>query len=62
MKLEIIEGIKRVKIKHIGEPILVETREELINILNKKYNLDIKEILGIYQDSEKHYWYYIFYK
>ena len=60
--MDIVKGIRRANIKHIGKPILVETREELINILNKKYNFNIKEIFGIYEDTEKMNWYYIFYK
>ena len=60
--MEIVKGIKRANFKHIGIPIIVEEIEELIEIFNKKYNLKIKEILGIYKDTEKTDWYYIFYK
>lgn len=59
---KIMKGIKRVNIKHIERPIIVETKEELIEILNKKHNLEIKVILGIYKDTEKIGWYYVFYK
>ena len=53
---------KRAHIQHIGQPILVETREELVDIINKKYNLDIKKILSVVKDEKQTDWYYINYK
>ena len=53
---------KRAHIQHIEEPILAETREEVIDIINKKYNLNIKEILSAVKDEKQHGWYYINYK
>lgn len=54
--------MKKAHIRHIGKPILVETRKELIDIINKKYNLDIKEILSVVEDKKQPNWYYIDYK
>ena len=62
MKIEIIEGIKRVSIKIPKQPYIVEDKEELINILNKKYNLGIKELFGAYDDDENHNQCHVFYK
>ena len=57
-----IEGIKRITIQHTCPVILAEDKEELIDILNKKYKLDIVELLGIYRVEHTFGFFYIFYK
>lgn len=59
---DIIEDIKRVAIQHTCPVILVEDKEELVEILNKKYKLNIIELLGIYRVEYASGFYYIYYK
>lgn len=60
--MKIIEGIKRVRIKIPKTPYNAEDRKDLIRMLNKDYNLDIKELLGIYVDDKNYSMCHIFYK
>jgi len=60
--MKIIKGIKSVSIKIPETPYNAEDREDLIKILNKDYNLDIKDLLGIYQDRKNHSICHIFWK
>ena len=60
--IKLKKGIKSVNIQHTYPVILVEDKEELIEILNKKYKLDIAELLGIYRVENTYGSFYIYYK